>query len=72
MAFINSKVKLAVRLADDRIYTIPRDFIGDIPDEVAKSWLVQAAVKSGHVIVPDAKTDAAIAAAEEKKATKKK
>lgn len=73
MAFINSKVKLAVRLSDGRIYSIPKDFLGDVPDEVAKSWLVQAAIRSGHIIAPEAKTDKAIEkAAEEVKKPKKK
>lgn len=72
MAFINSKVRLAVRLEDGSFYTIPKDFIGEIPDQVAASWLVQAAIKSGQIAVPEARTDKALEEADEKAEAKKK
>lgn len=63
--FINSKVKLLVRNGDEE-YVIPKDYIGEIPDAIAKSWLVQNAIKSGHVVAPENKTDKALEAADKK------
>lgn len=68
--FINSKARLSVRMDDGTVYIIPKDYIGEIPDKVGKSWLIQAAIKSGHVVVPEGKSDAALEAAD-KKAKKK-
>mgnify|MGYP000035936005 CR=1 FL=1 len=39
--FIVSKRSYAVRLSDGSFYRIPKDFIGEIPEEVAESRLVQ-------------------------------
>lgn len=44
--FIVSKRSYAVRLSDGSFYRIPKDFIGEIPEEVAESRLVQRAVRS--------------------------
>ena len=63
--FINSKVKLLVRNGDES-YTIPKDYIGEIPADIAKSWLVQMAIKSGHIVTPKNKTDKALEAADKK------
>jgi hypothetical protein len=63
--FINSKVKLLVRNGDEN-YIIPKDFIGEIPDHIAKSWLVQQAIKSGHVVAPENKSDKALEVADKK------
>lgn len=70
--FINSKARLLVRFDDGSSYVIPKDYIGDIPAKVAESWLVQAAIKSGHIAVPVEKTDKALEEADEKAETKKK
>lgn len=72
MAFINSKVSLNVVFPDGSKYRIPKDYIGDIPDKVAKHWLVQAAIKSGHIAVPQGKTDAELESADKKAKSKKK
>lgn len=66
MAFINSKARLSVRMPDGSVYIIPKDYIGEIPDKIAKSWLVQAAIKSGHVVVPEGKSDKALEEADKK------
>lgn len=47
--FIVSKRSYAVRLSDGSFYRIPKDFIGEIPEEVAESRLVQRAVRSGSL-----------------------
>lgn len=72
MAFINSKARLSVRLEDGSTYLIPKDYIGEIPDKVAQSWLVQAAIKSGHIAVPMGKSDAALEEADKKAKAKRK
>lgn len=63
--FINSKVKLLVKDGDES-YTIPKDYIGDIPEHIAKTWLVQMAIKSGHIVTPESKSDKALEAADKK------
>lgn len=63
--FINSKINLLVRNGKEK-YKIKKDFIGDIPEWVANSWLVQMAIKSGDVVTPKAKTDKALEQADEK------
>lgn len=63
--FINSKVKLLVRDGDES-YTIPKDYIGEIPDAIAKTWLVQMAIKSGHIVTPENKSDKALETADKK------
>lgn len=63
--FINSKINLLVRNGKEE-YKIKKDFIGDIPEWVADSWLVQMAIKSGDVVTPKAKTDKALEQAGEK------
>lgn len=63
--FINAKVRLLVKL-DGESFEIPKDYIGEIPDHVAKSWLVQQAIKSGHIVTPENKTDAALEKADKK------
>lgn len=70
--FINSKARLLVRFDDGSSYVIPKDFIGEIPDRVANSWLVQQAIKSGHIAVPAGKTDKALEEADKKAKAKKK
>lgn len=63
--FINSKINLLVRNGKEE-YKIKKDFIGDIPEWVANSWLVQMAIKSGDVVTPKTKTDKALEKADEK------
>ena len=55
--FIVSKRSYAVRLSDGSFYRIPKDFIGEIPEEVAESRLVQRAVRSGSIAVPSGTRD---------------
>lgn len=63
--FINSKVKLLVKDGDES-YIIPKDYIGDIPEHIAKTWLVQMAIKSGHIVTPESKSDKALETADKK------
>ena len=61
--FINSKINLLVR-NDGEIFKIQKDFIGEIPDKIANTWLIQQAIKSGHIATPNSKTDKALEAAD--------
>lgn len=61
--FIISKKNFKVRRADGSSFLIPRDYIGEIPDDVAANWLVQAAIKDGSVATPHGRKDAQLEAA---------
>lgn len=62
--FIISKRNFFVNRADGTQYTIRRDFIGEIPEDVAASPLIQAAIRSGEVATPAAHADAALRSAD--------
>ena len=55
--FIVSKRSYAVRLSDGSFYCISKDFIGEIPKEVAESRLVQRAIRSGSIAIPSGTRD---------------
>ena len=50
--FIVSKKKFIVRRADGSSYLIRKDYIGEIPGDVAESNLVQKAIRGGSIAVP--------------------
>lgn len=58
--FISSSKTFAVLKKDGTYYKIPRGFVGDIPDEIAKSLIVQLAIKDGSIVTPKSKKDNAI------------
>ena len=62
--FIVSKRNYMVRRADDSDL-IPKDFIGEIPQDVAESDLVQRAIKGGTIAVPEGKKDKELIEADE-------
>ena len=64
--FIVSKRSYAVRLSNGSFYRIPKDFIGEIPEEVAESRLVQRAVRSGSIAVPSGTRDRELLEADQK------
>lgn len=55
--FIVSKRNYQVRRADGSFYLIKRDFVGDIPDDVAASNLVQRGIRGGMILVPEGSRD---------------
>lgn len=57
--FINSKIRVLVRNGKDS-FIIPKDFIGEVPQWVAESWIVQKAIESGHIATPSNKSDKAL------------
>ncbi len=58
--FILSKRKFKVRRADGSSFLIKKDFIGDIPEDVFNSRLIQKAIKGGLVAAPEAHKDEAL------------
>lgn len=54
--FINSKKSFEIREGANT-FTIPRNFIGLVPDWVASHWLIQAAIKDGSIATPENSTD---------------
>lgn len=55
--FIISKRNYSVRRADGSSFLIGKDFIGNIPDDVAQSGLVQRALKAGMIFCPPGTKD---------------
>ena len=55
--FIVAKRNYLVRRADGSFYRIEKDYIGEIPEDVAKSGLVQRAIIGGNIAVPGGKKD---------------
>ncbi len=63
--FIVSKRNYMVRRADDSAYLIPKNYIGEIPQDVAESDLVQRAIRGGNIAVPEGKKDKELFKADE-------
>lgn len=55
--FIISKRNYNVRQADGSLFSIKKDYIGDIPEDVARSRLVQRAIRGGMIAIPQGKAD---------------
>ena len=58
--FILSKRNFKVRRADGSSFLIKKDFIGDIPEDVFNSRLIQKAIKGGLVAAPESHKDKAL------------
>jgi len=56
--FIISKRNYNVRRADGSLFLIKKDYIGEIPEDVAASQLVQRAIRGGMIAIPQGKADA--------------
>ena len=66
--FIVSKRNYSVRRADGSSFLIEKDFIGNIPDDVAESGLVRRALKAGMIFCPPGAKDTQLEQAEEQPA----
>lgn len=62
--FIVSKRNYSVRRADGSSFLIEKDFIGNIPDDVAESGLVRRALKAGMIFCPPGPKDTQLEQAE--------
>ena len=58
--FILSKRNFLVTRKDGSQYRIAKDFVGEIPEDVGQSWLVQQAIKGGWVATPEKASDAVL------------
>ncbi len=58
--FIISKKNFRIRRADGSPFIIPRDYIGEIPQDVAAHWLVKAALADGSIAAPQGRNDPAL------------
>ena len=63
--FIVSKRNFLVRRADGTSYLVKKDYVGDIPDDVFNSPLIQGAMKNGLVIAVQSHKDKDLIAADE-------
>lgn len=68
--FIVSKRNFKLRLADGSVYKIAKDFIGEIPFEVAAHPLIQNAIDSGWITSPAGHADKALYEADAEAAQK--
>lgn len=55
--FIVAKRNYRVRRTDGSFFLIAKDFIGNIPQDVAQSNLVQRAIRGGMIAVPEGTKD---------------
>ena len=55
--FITSSKSFAAKRADGTLYRIPIGFVGEIPEDVAGSLIVQLALKEGSIKTPETKKD---------------
>ena len=62
--FIMSKNRFLIPRENNDPYVIPKDYIGEIPSDVADHWLVQAAVQSGMIATPQGSKDKQLEAAD--------
>lgn len=65
--FILSKKNFLIRRADGSAHRIGKGYAGEIPEDVAKARLVQAAIKGGSIIAPPSHADKDIRAADKSK-----
>lgn len=63
--FIISKKNFRVRRADGSPYLIRKDFIGEIPEDVANSTLVRSAIQTGSIATPSGHKDKELRKADE-------
>lgn len=63
--FIVSKRNFLVRRADGTSYLVKKDYVGNVPDDVFNSRLIQGAMKTGLVIAVQSHKDKELIAADE-------
>ena len=68
--FIVSKRNYDVRRPDGSLYKIRKDFIGDIPEDVADTRLVQRAIRAGMIFIPSGTADRQLEKADQEAAEK--
>lgn len=68
--FIISKRNFLVRRADGSSYIVKKDYIGEIPQDVFESTVIQGALKGGLVAAPESHKDKALYEADAEAADK--
>lgn len=68
--FIISKRNFRVRRLDGSFYFVKKDFVGEIPEDVFYSRLIQGAIKGGLVAAPESAKDKALYKADDEAAEK--
>ena len=68
--FIVLKRNYDVRRPDGSFYKIRKDFIGDIPEDVAASRLIQRAIRAGMIFIPSGTADRQLEKADQEAAEK--
>ena len=63
--FIVSKRNFLVRRADGTSYLVKKDYVGDVPDDVFGSRLIQGSMKTGMVIAVQSHKDKDLIAADD-------
>ena len=58
--FIAANRRFKIRRADGSVLLIPNGFVGDIPEDVAEQWIIQAAIKDGSIVCSQSHTDKAV------------
>lgn len=68
--FIISKRNFRVRRPDGSFYFVKKDFVGEIPEDVFNSRLIQGAVNGGLVAAPESIRDKSLYKADDEAAKK--
>lgn len=68
--FIISKNRFLIPKDGADPYVIPKDYIGEIPEDVAGHWLIEAAIESGMIATPQGRKDKQLEIADEVAADK--
>ena len=68
--FIISKRNFKVRRADGSSYLVRKNFVGDVPEDVFNSRMIQKAIKGGLVATPAAHSDKELYKADDQAAEK--
>ncbi|MCI8661439.1 MAG: hypothetical protein HFG54_14545 [Lachnospiraceae bacterium] len=55
--FIISKKNLRINSPGREPYVIRKDYVGEIPEDIASHWLVKAAIADGTIATPHGKKD---------------
>lgn len=70
--FIVAKRKFKIRRANGEYFHISKNFVGEIPEDIAGHWLVQAAIADGSIATPRAGRDRDLEAADSQAAERAK
>ncbi len=68
--FIISKRNLMIQRPGANPYIIRKDYVGEIPEDIASHWLVKAAINDGTIATPQGKKDVDLENADQEAAKK--